>query len=143
MAGGGLVLGYYVRPEARADAAKADVKNAEGSFAPNAFIRIGPDGTVTVYSARPEVGQGIKTSLPMVVAEELGADWGSVKVGSAQLDPVFGPQFAGGSMWPPPVAGGGRQRVAPRPGPFGEGRAPRGGAAPAGECVAAGGMVRH
>jgi|CZKI01.1.fsa_nt_gi isoquinoline 1-oxidoreductase beta subunit len=142
MAGGGLVLGYYVRPEARADAAKADVKNAEGSFAPNAFIRIGPDGTVTVYSARPEVGQGIKTSLPMVVAEELGADWGSVKVVSAQLDPVFGPQFAGGSMSTPMDYAVMRKMGATARTILVEAAAQTWGA-PAGECVAAGGMVRH
>src|SRR5271157_2032225 len=101
MAGGGLVLGYYVRPSGRAEVAKPGAGMAEAPFVPNAFIRIAPDGVVTVYSARPEVGQGIRTSLPMVVAEELGADWRSVKVVSAQLDPVFGEQGAGGSMSTP------------------------------------------
>src|ERR1700683_725825 len=96
-AGGGLVLGYYLGPLARGQIAKPDLEKVDGVFIPNAFIRIAPDGGITVYSARPEVGQGIKTSLPMVVAEELGADWKDVRVVSAMLDPAFGPQFAGGS----------------------------------------------
>jgi isoquinoline 1-oxidoreductase beta subunit len=98
MAGGGLVLGYYVRPAGMAEIAKAGPENVGGLFVPNAFIRIAADGTVTIFSARPEVGQGIKTSLPMVVAEELGADWKSVTVVSAPLDAAFGQQAAGGSM---------------------------------------------
>jgi isoquinoline 1-oxidoreductase beta subunit len=98
MAGGGLVLGYYVRPSGRAESAAPGAGNADGAFVPNAFIRILPDGSVTVFSARPEIGQGIKTSLPMIVAEELGADWRGVNVVSARLDPAFGPQFAGGSL---------------------------------------------
>ena len=98
MAGGGLVLGYYLRPTGRAEVAKTDAGTVDGVFIPNAFIRIAPDGSVTVYSARPEVGQGIKTSLPMIVAEELGADWKTVTVLTAPIDPAFGPQFAGGSL---------------------------------------------
>jgi isoquinoline 1-oxidoreductase beta subunit len=98
VAGGGLLVGYYVRSSGRAQI--AHVETSEGAFSPNAFIRISPDGTVTIYSARPEVGQGIKTSLPMVVAEELGADWSKVRVESAPLNDAFGPgrsQTAGGS----------------------------------------------
>jgi isoquinoline 1-oxidoreductase beta subunit len=101
MAGGGLVIGHYVRPDAAAETAKPDVEKVGDLFIPNVFIRIATDGTVTIFSARPEVGQGIKTSLPMVVAEELGADWKNVSVVSGQLDPAFGPQFAGGSMSTP------------------------------------------
>jgi isoquinoline 1-oxidoreductase subunit beta len=101
MGGGGLVLGYFIRPAGMAEIAKPDVEKVDGVFMPSAFIRIAPDGAVTVYSARPEVGQGIKTSLPMVVAEELGADWKSVTVVTAPLDAAFGPQFAGGSLSTP------------------------------------------
>jgi isoquinoline 1-oxidoreductase beta subunit len=79
LAGGGLVLGFYLRSSARAGAAEISkiTGMTDGNFSPNAYIKIGQDGTVTIYSARPEIGQGIKTSLPMVVAEELGVDWKS------------------------------------------------------------------
>lgn len=97
MAGGGLVLSYYVRPAGAAEIAKA-AEVVDGLFIPNNFIQIAPSGAVTVYSARPEVGQGIKTSLPMVVAEELGADWKDVTVVTAKVDGAYGPQFAGGSQ---------------------------------------------
>ncbi|HXQ81422.1 MAG TPA: molybdopterin cofactor-binding domain-containing protein [Opitutaceae bacterium] len=142
VAGGGLVLGYYVRPEGRAEAAKPDVEKVGGVFIPNAFIRIAPDGTVTVFSARPEVGQGIKTSLPMVVAEELGADWRSVKVVSAQLDPVFGEQGAGGSMSTPTSYAAMRRMGATARTILVEAAAQTWGV-PASECAAADGVVRH
>ena len=104
LTGGGLVLGFYLRSSAQAGAAEVTKVTGmtDGNFAPNAFIRIGQDGTVTIFSARPEIGQGIKTSLPMIVAEELGVDWKSVKVVSAPLDPEFGnAQSAGGSTSTP------------------------------------------
>jgi isoquinoline 1-oxidoreductase beta subunit len=103
-AGGGLILGFHLRSSARAAEAvvKVDAANAGGEFAPNAFIRIAPDGTVTIYAARPEIGQGIKTSLPMIVAEELGVDWRKVKVVDAPFNPkAYGNQVAGGSMSTP------------------------------------------
>jgi isoquinoline 1-oxidoreductase beta subunit len=104
LAGGGLLLGFYFRSAGRAGAADV-VKVARGAtdvaFAPNAFLRIAPDGSVTIFSARPEIGQGIKTSLPMIVAEELGVNWRSVTVVSAPLDPEYGNQSAGGSTSTP------------------------------------------
>jgi isoquinoline 1-oxidoreductase beta subunit len=98
VAGGGLALSYYIGPAGAAEIVKADVEKTDGVFIPNTFIRIAPSGEVTLFSARPEVGQGIKTSLPMIVAEELGADWKRVSVVMAPVDPAFGPQFAGGSL---------------------------------------------
>jgi isoquinoline 1-oxidoreductase beta subunit len=103
LAGGGLMLGLYFRSAGGAAAAEiAKLPGlVDGDFAPSAFIRIAPDGTVTIYSGRPEIGQGIKTSLPMIVAEELDVDWHKVKVVSAPLDSAFGNQTAGGSMSTP------------------------------------------
>jgi isoquinoline 1-oxidoreductase beta subunit len=105
LAGGGLVLGFYLGSARRAlgaDIIKAGDKLPDGVFAPNAFIRITPDGAVTIFAARPEIGQGIKTSLPMVVAEELEVDWHNVTVLQAPFDTAaFGPQGAGGSTSTP------------------------------------------
>ncbi|HEY1764117.1 MAG TPA: molybdopterin cofactor-binding domain-containing protein [Opitutaceae bacterium] len=142
LAGGGLVLGYYLIPLTRGQTATPDSEKVKGVFIPNAFIRIAPDGSITIYSARPEVGQGIKTSLPMVVAEELGADWKNVKVVSAVLDPVFGPQFAGGSMSTPMSYTAMRQIGATARTMLVEAAAQTWGV-PANECLAEGGVVRH
>ena len=142
MAGGGLVLGYYIRPAGAAEVAKPDIEKVDGVFIPNAFIRIAPDGTVTVFSARPEVGQGIKTSLPMIVAEELGADWKNVRVVSAVLDPAFGPQFAGGSMSTPMSYTAMRRVGATARAMLVEAAAQTWGV-PANECIAEAGVVRH
>jgi isoquinoline 1-oxidoreductase beta subunit len=142
MAGGGLVLGYYIRPSGLAEIAKPDVEKADGMFIPNAFIRITPDGSVTVYSARPEVGQGIKTSLPMVVAEELGADWKNVTVATAPLDPAFGPQFAGGSM-STPMSYEAMRRMGATARTILVRAAAQTWGVPESECGAAGGVVRH
>ena len=66
LAGGGLLLGSYLE---NAGALEAGALQAGGDFTPNAFIRITPDGVITIMSKNPEVGQGIKTMLPMVIAE--------------------------------------------------------------------------
>ena len=92
IAGGGFALGFYVR------GTHADTLNAPNEFAPNAFLRISPDGSILIYSKGPEIGQGIKTAFPLIIAEELDADWAHVQVAQAPIDPaVYGRQSAGGS----------------------------------------------
>jgi isoquinoline 1-oxidoreductase beta subunit len=70
---------------------------ASNSFAPNAFLEIAPDSSVKIWCARSEMGQGVRTSLPMIVAEELGCDWSRIFVLQADLDPKYGDQLTGGS----------------------------------------------
>jgi isoquinoline 1-oxidoreductase subunit beta len=81
--GGGLVIGFVLPGGARfAEAATA-------AFQPNAFIRITPDNVVTVIVGLSEMGQGVLTAIPMLVAEELEADWGKIRIEQAPADPAF------------------------------------------------------
>ncbi|MDP2470170.1 MAG: xanthine dehydrogenase family protein molybdopterin-binding subunit [Candidatus Palauibacterales bacterium] len=99
VATGGLVIAFHVPGAKRlaiAGMAPAD------TFAPNAFLRIGTDDTITVLLAHSEMGQGIWTSLPMLIAEELECDWGQIRVEHAPAAPAyahtaFGIQATGGS----------------------------------------------
>lgn len=101
--GGGLLVSSYVRlPGDRTTRSAAEEKE----FALNAFVRIGTDETVTVISAHSEMGQGIYTSLPMLLNEELEADWRRIRVEAAPVDPaynhpLFGIQMTGGSTTSP------------------------------------------
>jgi isoquinoline 1-oxidoreductase subunit beta len=102
--GGGLYIAAYV-PELSAGARELAPTGA-GVFAPNAFVRIAPDDTVTVIANHSEMGQGIYTSLPMLLNEELEADWSKIKVEAAPVDAaynhtVFGVQMTGGSTTTP------------------------------------------
>jgi isoquinoline 1-oxidoreductase beta subunit len=67
------------------------------SFKPNAWLEIQPDGTVTIWTGRSEMGQGVKTAMPMIVAEELDADWKTVRVIQADANPAYGNQMTVGS----------------------------------------------
>jgi isoquinoline 1-oxidoreductase subunit beta len=97
LAGGGFALSLYDQPLARAFPAPPPP-----GLSPRAFIEIHPDGTVTIQSKNPEIGQGVSTMLPMLIAEELDVEWTRVRVEQAPLDErAFGPQFAGGSMSTP------------------------------------------
>ncbi len=98
-AAGGLVLGFMLPGGGRL-ARAAEAKPVV--YAPNAFVRVAPDNTVTVVVNRLEFGQGVHTALPMVIADELDADWRQMRselapAGDVYKDPVFGMQITGGS----------------------------------------------
>ena len=90
---GGILLASYRKP----------LKRLRGAdlFEPNAYIRIGADGAITIIAKNPEIGQGIKTMLPMLIAEELDVEWKSIRIEQADADPKYGRQFAGGSLATP------------------------------------------
>ena len=96
--GGGLVLGFFVPGAHKFAGAQAGA----AAFVPNAYLSIAADNSVTVLLAHSEMGQGIWTALPMLIAEELDADWSKIKVEHAPAgDPYkhaqFGMQMTGGS----------------------------------------------
>ena len=97
-ASGGLLIGFQFPGISKLASAQASV----GTFMPNAFVRIGTDERITVIVNHSEMGQGVYTSLPMLLAEELDADWRKVGYEAAPVDPkynhpAFGMQITGGS----------------------------------------------
>ncbi len=95
IAGGGLMLKLSMPGHALDNSAKTLVKSSELNF----YVQIASDGQITIYAPNPEMGQGIKTTLPMIIAEEMGANWDDVEVVLAPIDPAkFGLQGSGGSM---------------------------------------------
>ncbi|MGL4542680.1 MAG: molybdopterin cofactor-binding domain-containing protein, partial [Polymorphobacter sp.] len=134
-AGGGLTLG--LGPVARALAAAA------GDAKLNTFVTVHADGSVTIIAHNPEIGQGVKTSIPQLVAEELDVDWSAVTVEQALADnAVYGRQVAGGSMATPLQYEPLRRMGATARAMLVSAAATRWGV-PAGECTTASGVVRH
>ena len=87
-AGAGLIIGFNLphRSSSNGD-----------TFSPNAYLRITPDNKVTIVVARSEMGQGVRTALPMILAEELEADWKQIEIEQAGASTLFGDQTTGGS----------------------------------------------
>src|SRR4051812_23800681 len=93
LAGGGMLLGFRLL----ADAGEITAVE-EAAFAPNAYLSIDGSGLVTLVAPNPEIGQGVKTAIPMLLAEELDVDWEKVVITQAALDAkAYGNQVAGGS----------------------------------------------
>ncbi|OFW42405.1 MAG: hypothetical protein A3J28_14710 [Acidobacteria bacterium RIFCSPLOWO2_12_FULL_60_22] len=84
VAGGGLMIGFYLPGLVK------QAKGQTGVFAPNIWLRIAPDDSVTVLLTALELGQGAMTAMPMLVAEELDADWNKVKLEWVGADPAYG-----------------------------------------------------
>ncbi|MEP6733652.1 MAG: xanthine dehydrogenase family protein molybdopterin-binding subunit [bacterium] len=140
IAGGGILLASYVEPLAAAESL-GERPAADATI--NAFIRITPDGIVTIIGKNPEIGQGVKTMLPMLIAEELDVDWANVRVEQAPLDTKnYSRQAAGGSTatpnnWLPMrrVGAAGRAMLIAA--------AAQAWSVPASECDTEKGIVRH
>jgi isoquinoline 1-oxidoreductase subunit beta len=87
-AGAGLVIGFYLH---------SSHSGNSSSFSPNAYLTITPEGKIAIVVARSEMGQGVWTSLPMILAEELEAEWQQISIEQAGASTLFGDQTTGGS----------------------------------------------
>ncbi|MDP5121692.1 MAG: molybdopterin-dependent oxidoreductase [Spirosomaceae bacterium] len=95
---GGMLIGFSWLNGVNA-ATPADVEIPEEWFEINGYIKLGNNGMVTIYSPNPEIGQNVRTSMPMIVAEELDIPWKNVMVEQAPLNTgIYQNQFAGGSL---------------------------------------------
>ena len=96
LAGGGMMIAAYIDPAELLGQGRQGGPPAP-PLVPNSFIKIAADGKVTIIGKNPEIGQGIKTTLPMIIADELDVDWKDVIVEQGDLDAKYGGQSAGGS----------------------------------------------
>ncbi len=100
LAGGGLLLASYAEPLDAIERFGTTHSLADSML--SAYVRITPDGIVTITAKNPEIGQGIKTMLPMLIAEELDIDWANVRIEQGDLDSTkYQAQIAGGSTATP------------------------------------------
>jgi isoquinoline 1-oxidoreductase beta subunit len=101
LAGGGFLLGFannHAEASNNEPSEANTLAQSKADFSPNGYIKITSDGVITLFAKNPEIGQGVKTSMPMIVAEELDVDWKSVKIEQSEIDERrYGAQFAGGS----------------------------------------------
>jgi isoquinoline 1-oxidoreductase subunit beta len=96
LAGGGVIIGMYAPTIAQQGGGRGGPQ-IPWSLAPNDYITVHPDNTFTIIAKNPETGQGIRTALPQIIADEFDIDWSQVKIQQADLNPKYGPQFEGGS----------------------------------------------
>jgi isoquinoline 1-oxidoreductase beta subunit len=102
IAGGGLLLGSYIESVGALEAFAAPAGTPLAETALSAYIRMTPDGIVTIVAKNPEIGQGVKNMLPMLIADELDVEWKNVRVEQGDLDTTrFQGQVAGGSTATP------------------------------------------
>src|SRR4030095_1535023 len=88
LAGGGVLIGLYTEPELLSQ--QRGAPPAPTPVNPSTYITVHPDNTFTIIAKNPETGQGIRTALPMVIAEEFDVDWKQGKIQQGDLDPKYG-----------------------------------------------------
>ncbi len=99
LTGGGLAIGFNWLTSCQSQIEEEVLAMPDEWFKINAYLKIGDNGVATIYAPNPEFGQNVRTSMPMLIAEELDLDWEKVIVEQAPYHPTdFGQQFTGGSM---------------------------------------------